>query len=115
HVDSAAAMCPRYHHAVELIGRRWSGAILRALLEDHHRYADVKAFIPGLSDTMLAQRLRQLEREGLVIRHVAPTAPVRVSYALTPKGEALAPVIEALTVWAHEWVPMDDADARSAA
>jgi DNA-binding HxlR family transcriptional regulator len=102
---SLESMCPRYHFAVELIGARWSGAILRAVLEEHHRYADIKAFIPGLSDTMLAQRLRELEREGVLERRVLPTSPVRVEYHLTDKGAALAPVIEALQTWAHDWIP----------
>lgn len=104
-------MCPRYHHAVELIGRRWSGAIIRALLDGRRRYADIKAFIPGLSDTMLAQRLRGLEAEGLIERRVEPTTPVRIEYHLTAKGQALAPVVQALTVWAHDWIPAADADA----
>jgi DNA-binding HxlR family transcriptional regulator len=99
--------CPRYHHAVELIGARWSGAILRALLEGHHRYAEVKAFIPGVSDTMLAQRLRALEREKLIERRVVPSSPVRVEYHLTAKGKALSPVVRALETWAHKWIPAD--------
>jgi DNA-binding HxlR family transcriptional regulator len=104
-MESLEAMCPRYHFAVELIGARWSGAIVRALLEGRHRYAEIKAVIPGLSDTMLAQRLRELEREAVLERRVIPTSPVHVEYHLTEKGRALAPVIEALTTWAHEWIP----------
>jgi len=98
------AMCPRYHHAVELIGARWNGAIVYALLVDRHRYAEIKAMIPGLSDTMLAQRLRELEREGVLERRVIPSSPVRVEYHLTDKGRALAPVVSALRAWAHEWI-----------
>jgi DNA-binding HxlR family transcriptional regulator len=113
-VEPAETTCPRYHHAVELIGARWSGAILRALLEGHHRYAEVKAFIPGLSDTMLAQRLRELEREGVIERRVIPSTPVRVEYHLTPKGEALGPVVEALEAWAHRWVPAAGETSRRA-
>jgi DNA-binding HxlR family transcriptional regulator len=105
-MEPVAAMCPRYHYAVELIGARWSGAIVRAALEGRHRYAEIKAVIPGLSDTMLAQRLRELEREGVLERRVIASSPVHVEYALTPKGEALAPVIEALKAWSHEWVPI---------
>jgi DNA-binding HxlR family transcriptional regulator len=101
-------VCPRYHHAVELIGGRWSGAIVSAVLEGRRRYADIKAAIPGVSDTMLAQRLRQLHGEGILERRVLPSSPVRVEYLLTDKGRALAPVIEALTAWAHTWVPAPD-------
>src|SRR3954470_17809962 len=101
-MEDLATICPRYHHAVELIGARWSGAILRAVLDGAHRYSDLKALIPAVSDTMLAERLRRLEREGLLERRVIPSSPVRVEYHLTDKGAALAPVIEALTTWAHE-------------
>ncbi|WP_272474169.1 winged helix-turn-helix transcriptional regulator [Baekduia alba] len=101
------AMCPRFHYAVELIGARWSGAILRAVLDGRHRYSDIKALIPSVSDTMLAQRLRWLEAEGLLERRpVAGSGPLRADYHLTEKGTALAPVIEALKTWAHDWVPV---------
>ena len=107
-MEPVRTTCPRYHHAVELIGARWSGAIIRALLEGRHRYAEVKAYVPGLSDTMLAQRLRELEAEGLIERQVEPTTPVRVAYRLTAKGEALAPVVQALEAWAHDWITAED-------
>ena len=113
-MEDVATICPRYHYAVELIGARWSGAIVRAVLEGRHRYAEVKATIPGLSDTMLAQRLRELEREGVLERRVIPSAPVHVEYHLTPKGEALAPVIEALKEWAHDWVPLPAEETTAA-
>ncbi len=99
------AMCPRYHLAIELIGARWSGAILRALLEGHARYVDIKAVIPGISDTMLAQRLRELEGHGVLARSVHATSPVRIEYRLTDKGRALAPVVDAVAQWAERWVP----------
>jgi DNA-binding HxlR family transcriptional regulator len=114
-MSSAEAICPRYHYAVELIGARWSGAILEALLDGRHRYADVKAVVPGLSDTMLAQRLRELEREGLVERHVVASTPVRVEYHLTEKGRALAPVVDALKAWAEAWIAAPGDPARPAA
>jgi DNA-binding HxlR family transcriptional regulator len=96
--------CSRFHHAVELVGRRWNGAILQAVFAGHHRYADIKGAIPRLSDTMLAQRLRELEAEGVLERRVLPTSPVAVEYHLTVKGQALAPVLDALVAWAHNWV-----------
>ncbi len=108
---ASPSICPRFHRAVELIGARWSGAILSALLRGAARYADVKAAVPGLSDTMLAQRLRELEAAGLVARDVRATTPVRVEYRLTPKGAALAPVVGALETWAHDWLPEHDTKA----
>ena len=106
-MDSVASVCPRYHYAAELIGARWCGAILRAVMDGRHRYADIKAVIPGVSDTMLSQRLRHLQQEGILERTVQDSSPVRVEYRLTEKGAALAPVVEALTAWAHEWVPVE--------
>lgn len=96
-------LCPRYHHAVELVGARWSGAVLWAMLEGHHRYTDIREAVPGLSDTMLSQRLREFEAERLVERTVHDTTPVQVEYRLTDKGRALAPVVEAVRTWSSAW------------
>ena len=98
-----STFCPAYHRAVELIGRRWTGAILRALLSDVHRFNDLAAAIPGLSDRMLAERLRELEAEGVVTRHVIPATPVRVEYTLTGKGRALESVVRAVADWVEAW------------
>ncbi|GAC1646483.1 MAG: catDE operon transcriptional regulator CatR [Chloroflexota bacterium] len=99
-----ATVCSRFHHAVELIGGRWSGPILQATLSGRRRYADIKTAVPGLSDTMLTQRLRELETEGVLERRVVPTSPVRVEYYPTEKGRALGPVLAAIAAWAEEWV-----------
>jgi DNA-binding HxlR family transcriptional regulator len=99
-------VCVRFHAAIELIGSRWSGAILRALFTGQHRYAQIKAAVPGLSDTMLAQRLRTLEAEGLIERHVIPTSPIQVEYRLTEKGRDLEPALDAMIAWSHKWIPL---------
>ena len=99
-------VCVRFHAAIELIGGRWSGAILRALFTEQNRYAQIKAAVPGLSDTMLAQRLRTLEAEGLIERHVVPSSPVQVEYRLTEKGRDLEPVLDAVITWSHKWIPL---------
>jgi DNA-binding HxlR family transcriptional regulator len=96
--------CPRFHHAVELIGRRWSGAILNAMLPGPQCFNELLAIVPGLSDRLLTERLRELEAEGLVRRNVLPGPPVRVSYEMTEAGEDLEPVIRALGKWAERWV-----------
>jgi DNA-binding HxlR family transcriptional regulator len=100
------AFCPRYHHAVELLGRRWNGAILRAMLAGRARYAEIRAAVPGLSDTLLSKRLHELEAEGLVERRVLPTTPVGVEYRLTDKGRALQDAVAAISTWAEEWLPL---------
>lgn len=112
----STTVCSRFHHAVELIGGRWSGPILQAVLSGPHRYADLKCAVPGLSDTMLSQRLRELEAEGLLERHVHPSSPVRVEYYATEKAQALAPVLDAIAAWAEEWIrPIDEALREPAA
>jgi DNA-binding HxlR family transcriptional regulator len=102
--DAGAAFCPYFHHAVELIGRRWTGAIVRALLVGARRFSEVSGAIPGLSDRMLSERLRELECEGIVQRLVRDEKPVRVDYLLTEKGRALGVVVEAISTWAEDWV-----------
>ena len=107
---NADAFCPVYHRAVELIGRRWTGAILRALLNGVNRFSDLTSTVPGMSDRMLSERLKELEAEGVVVRRVIPETPVRIEYELTDKGRALQGVIEAVSVWAGQWA-VEEAEA----
>lgn len=95
--------CPNFHHAVELIGRRWTGVILRSLLGGAIRFSDVSGSIPGLSDRLLSERLKELETEGIVRRSVYPDTPVRIEYTLTEKGLALSQTITGIAKWAERW------------
>jgi DNA-binding HxlR family transcriptional regulator len=97
-------VCSRFHHAVELIGRRWSGAIISVMLGGPQCFNEMLAAVPGLSDRLLTERLRELESEGIVRRTVLPGPPVRVSYDLTEAGKGLEPVVESLGRWAERWV-----------
>ena len=105
-------LCARFHRASELIGRRWTGAIIFVLLKSRCRFAMLGAAIPAITDRMLSDRLRELEEEGIVERTVVPESPVRVEYALTKKGRALASAINAITDWAHRWIPVDPPPAK---
>jgi len=96
-------VCHRYHEAVELVGRRWSGAILFSLIGGPRYFSDVAAAVPGVSDRLLSQRLRELESEGLIERTVHEGTPARVSYRLGESGEALVPALRALYDWAQDW------------
>jgi DNA-binding HxlR family transcriptional regulator len=98
-----AHVCPDFHAAIELIGRRWAGAILWALAERPHYFAELTSSVPGLSDRLLSRRLRELEAAGLVERSVHDGTPARVSYALTEKGRALGPALSELKDWARRW------------
>ena len=107
-------VCSRFHRAIELIGSRWTGAILRTLLEGRTRYAAIKASIPDITDRMLSERLRSLESEDLVVRSVVPETPVRVEYELTRKGRELQDALLAIGNWAERWIPLDaDGDNQS--
>lgn len=102
---SSREVCQRFHQAVELIGRRWTGAILHVLLQGPARFSEIAAALPAMTDRMLSGRLRELESEGLVDRTVYPEVPVRVEYALTEKGRDLTPALDELADWAHRWLP----------
>jgi DNA-binding HxlR family transcriptional regulator len=96
-------LCAKFHGAVELIGRRWSGAIIQILIGGRRRYADLRAAIPDITDRMLSERLKELEETGIVVRHVLPAAPVRVEYELSEKGRALEETLGAISRWAERW------------
>jgi DNA-binding HxlR family transcriptional regulator len=99
-----ANFCPRFHYAVELLGRRWIGAIIRVLMGGPRRFNELLGAVPGLSDRLLTERLRELEREGIVARTVHDERPVRVTYTLTESGESLGPILDQISDWAERWV-----------
>ena|ERR1700730_7468354 len=102
------SICPRYEHAIQLLGKRWTGLLLDALMEGPRRFCELTATVEGLSDRVLSDRLRELEVEGVVERIVYPQIPVRVEYKLTEKGLALKPVVEAIHEWAEKWVTLPE-------
>ncbi|MBE3594661.1 MAG: helix-turn-helix transcriptional regulator [Candidatus Carbobacillus altaicus] len=97
-------MCPKFEAASELLGKKWTGLILYTLLSGPKRFKDIKATIPQMSDKMLSDRMKELEYEGIVERHVYPETPVRIEYTLTAKGKSLKPVIDAIQAWADQWI-----------
>jgi len=102
--DDISGFCPLYHRAIEIIGRRWTGVIIRALLAGNTRFSQIRGAVPGLSDRLLSERLKELEAEKMVERRVVPDTPVRIEYRLTPKGDALASVVAATSAWAEAWL-----------
>jgi DNA-binding HxlR family transcriptional regulator len=97
-------VCPYFHEAVELLGKRWTGAIVQALLGGRMRFSELTHAIPQMSDRLLSMRLKELEAVGIVAREVYEEAPVRVEYELTPMGRALEPTVMAIRSWAREWL-----------
>jgi DNA-binding HxlR family transcriptional regulator len=96
--------CSAYHQAIELIGKRWTGAIVFVLLDGPLRFSEVKVLVPEISDRLLSERMKELEAVGIVERHVMDEMPVRVEYSLTEKGRALEPAVRSLKVWARSWL-----------
>lgn len=97
-------MCPRYEKAMELLGKKWTGLILRILLDGPKRFSAFRTQVCDLSDRVLSERLKELEDEGVVRRLVHNTKPVLIEYELTEKGRALEPVIQSIQQWAEAWV-----------
>jgi DNA-binding HxlR family transcriptional regulator len=102
--SSRQACCGLYHRAVELVGKRWGGAILLVLMDGPLRFSEIRQLVPDLSDRLLSQRLKELELEEIVERHVIDSTPLRVEYSLTEKGRALEPTIRTLKAWASDWL-----------
>lgn len=98
------ALCPKFHKAIELVGSRWTGAILQVLMAGPTRFSVVRETIGDISDRMLSERLHALEQEGIVMRTVLPDPPIRVEYGLTPKGRELQATLVAVGKWADRWV-----------
>ena len=96
-------MCPRYLAAMSILGKKWTGLILRCLMEGPRRFTEMSAYVPGLSDRLLSQRLQGLEEAGIVERRVYSQRPVLVEYSLTAQGQALREVVEAIQHWADVW------------
>ena len=96
--------CVFYHRAVELIGKRWTGAILAVLLDGPLHFSEIRRLVPDISDRLLSERLKELEAEGMVERRVIDGSPVRTEYSLTQKGQALEPAVRALQGWGRRWL-----------
>ena len=103
--DCVPSCCPRYHEAVELVGKRWTGAILAVMLQGGSmRFSEIAQAVPALSDRLLSERMKELEARGIVERRVGGASPARVEYELTPMGRDLAPALGELEAWAHRWL-----------
>lgn len=98
-------MCPRYESAMSILGKKWTGLILRSLMEGPRRFTEMSTYVSGLSDRLLSQRLQELEEAGIVERRVHTDRPVTVEYSLTAQGQALREVVEAIQHWADRWGP----------
>jgi len=97
-------LCPKFEITFELLGKRWTGLIIRGLLNGPMRFKEISELIPNMSDRMLAERFKELEAAGILSRTVYPETPVRIEYELTPKGKDLEASMNELQCWADKWV-----------
>ncbi|MCS7275793.1 MAG: helix-turn-helix transcriptional regulator [Dehalococcoidia bacterium] len=102
------SFCPKYERAVRILAKPWTPIVVRALLAGPRRFSQIREYTGHISDRVLSQRLKELEREGIVERRVIPSTPVRIEYALTPKGHELQQVVEAVQRWADRWLAVPD-------
>jgi DNA-binding HxlR family transcriptional regulator len=97
-------LCPKFEKAFNLLGKKWTGLILRVLLEGPKRFSEIREIIPELSDRMLTERFKELENEGIIKRNVYPETPVRIEYELTQKGTELKTVMYDIHIWSSTWL-----------
>ncbi|WP_101842129.1 winged helix-turn-helix transcriptional regulator [Halobacillus sp. Marseille-P3879] len=100
------SICPRFEKAITILSQRWTGLIIYQLLEGKQRFKSIESSI-GISGKVLSDRLKDMEKEGLIVREVFPETPVRIEYTLTEKGKSLKPVIESIQEWSHHWVSLN--------
>lgn len=102
--DDGFHLCPKFEAAFELLGKRWTGLIIRVLLDGPKRFKDISQLIPNMSDKMLTERFKELEAEGIIVRRVYNEIPVRIEYELTEKGKALEAMMIECQKWADRYL-----------
>jgi DNA-binding HxlR family transcriptional regulator len=113
---SSDPSCP-VRACADLVCSKWTILVLRDLSEGRSRFCELERSLAGISPRTLSLRLRALEEEGIVERETFPEVPPRVEYHLTPKGQALMPLIEDMRQYGREWLGVGDdcaVDAESA-
>ncbi|MEN1967563.1 helix-turn-helix domain-containing protein [Lentibacillus sp. N15] len=105
-------LCPRFEKAMQLMSKRWVGLILFELLKGTKRFSEMESDLP-ISGRLLSDRLKMLEKEGIVERNIYSEFPVRIEYSLSGKGKAMEPVIKAIQCWAEEWITMDELEEKA--
>ena len=107
--DSKQKMiCPKFERTFAFLGKKWIGLIIDVLLDGPRRFKDIASAIPEVSDRVLVERLKELEKEGIVMRTVDPDATMRVAYTLTEKGTAFKAVMNEVQRWADQWISPEE-------
>ncbi|MDT2046825.1 winged helix-turn-helix transcriptional regulator [Priestia flexa] len=103
-MENQKELCPKVEKSFELIGKRWTGLIIYVLMSGPKRFSELNEMIPVLSNRVLTERIKELEENGIVIRHVIPERPIRSEYLLTKKGTELGKILGPISQWAESWV-----------
>lgn len=98
-------LCPKFEKSFAILGKKWNGLIIDVLLEQGPlRFGELAQTIPSVSDRVLVERLKELEKEGLVERSALAEEPTRFSYQLTCKGADLQLAMSEIKHWGEKWV-----------
>ncbi|TFB14140.1 transcriptional regulator [Filobacillus milosensis] len=100
-------ICPKFEKALSILNKRWTALIVFQLLNGSQRFCNIESGI-GISGRVLSERLKDLEKEGIVKRTVFDETPVRIEYTLTEKGKALEPILKQIQSWSDKWIETDD-------
>ncbi|MEN8700045.1 winged helix-turn-helix transcriptional regulator [Bacillus infantis] len=104
---NASKICPKFEKAMSILSQRWTGLIIYQLSHGPQRFCTIESSI-SISGRVLSERLKDLEKQGIVHRQVFPETPVRIEYSLTEKGEALKPVLYEIEQWSQNWIEKTD-------
>ena len=97
-------LCPKFEGAFAMLGKRWTGLIIRLLLSGPKRFCDIQQAIPNISARMLTERFKELEMQGIITRKVYLETPVRIEYEITEKGKDLEKAMDEVQKWADKWI-----------
>lgn len=103
-VPDGFAACP-IDEAFAAIGRKWSLLVVRNLLRGDSHFNELLEHVPGINPKSLSQRLKELEKEGLISKEITAQSPVRIEYRLTARGYAIVPILRSMARWSLEWAP----------
>ena len=99
-------LCPKFETAFDLLGKKWTGLIIMVLMNGPSRFCEIRDVIPELSDRMLTERFKELEKLGVLKRSVYPETPVRIEYELTEKGFDLKSTFDEIQKWSDKWIEL---------
>lgn len=103
-MDTENKLCSKVEECYHILGKKWVGLVIHALMEEPKRFSEIHTFIPDLSKRVLNERMKELEDNGIVLRNVIADRPVRTEYSLTKKGTELGRSLKALEAWADKWL-----------